>query len=391
MRRIEELLEQEVARGGIAGGNVICVQDGKEIFYHEAGYCDIERKLPIHRDTIFRLYSMSKPITSAAVMLLVERGELDLLTPVYEYLPGFAHQRYYDEYQLKNVAWPMNIKNLMSMTSGLVYPGEMTETEKDTKVIFDRLTDGLHEDNEFASYGTVEAMNDLGKMPLAFSPGAHWNYGASADVLGAIIEVVSGMPFSEFLRKNLWEPLEMKDTGFYVPQEKQIRLARSYEATADGLKEYTGDHLAIRNRMEKAPAFESGGAGMCSTIDDYMNFNQMLMNKGIYKGRKIMREKTIDFMTSGQLTQEQQKTFNWDSLEGYSYGNLLRVMKWPENGTHLSTYGEYGWDGWLGAYMMNVPKEKLSFILMYQKKDAGTTSFTRRMKNVLYSTLKNGE
>lgn len=385
--RVEEVLNKAVLAGEFAGGSTMAYQNGRELFYFEAGYADIEQKKPIKRDTIFRLFSMTKPVTSAAVMLLAERGQIDFLEPVGKYLDGFQNQNYFDGNEIKPVEWPMSIKDLLFMTSGLCYPGESSLAEEYTKVVFDKLTEGIEPGNRYSEYKTVEAMNELGRKPLAFAPGSRWNYSASADVLGALVEVVSGMPFSEFLAENIFKPLGMNDTGFYVPQKKQDRLAKSYEVTPEGLTEYTGRHLAIQCRMDHKPAFESGGAGLCSTIDDYMKFMQMLINKGLYSGRRIMSERAVSYMTGGSLTEKQQPYMNWDSLAGYTYSNLLRVMKWPELGTHFCTKGEYGWDGWLGVYMMNVPTENLSFLFMTQRKDAGTLPVLRKIKNILYTEV----
>lgn len=382
---IDEIIKDAISAGEIAGANCLAKQGGKELFYYQEGYADIENGKPIERDTIFRLYSMTKPITSAAVMLLAQEGKIDFLDPVGKYLNGFQNQGYLDGNKVKPLDYPMTIKDLLSMTSGLCYPGEANLTEEYTKVVFDKLTEGVNPESKYSSYTTVAAMNDLGRKPLAFKPGSRWNYSAGADVLGALIEVVSGKPFSEFLSERIFEPLGMTDTGFYVPEDKQNRLAKSYELTPDGLCEYTGNHLAIQNRMKHKPSFESGGAGLCATIDDYMKFMEMLINKGVYNGRRVLSERAVSYMTGGKLTSEQQPYMNWDSLEGYTYSNLLRVMEWPERSTHFCTKGEYGWDGWLGVYMMNVPSENLSFVFMTQRTAAGTLPIIRKIKNAFYS------
>lgn len=388
LSQMNEILIKAVEDGEIAGGNFMCLKDGIRQCYFEYGYADKESGAPIQKDTIFRLYSMSKPVTSAAVMILVERGLIDLLDPVELYLEGFKDQKYDDGTTLKDVKRKMTIKDLLFMTAGLSYPGENSLTEKQTGKLFDKLIDGLEEGSPYENFGTVEAMNELGKIPLMFSPGDKWLYSSCADVLGAIVEVVSKMPFSEFLHKNIFEPLDMVDTGFYVPKEKQARLAATYEVTENGLQKYVGNNLAIQNRMLRKPAFESGGAGLASTIEDYSKFTTMLLNKGVYNGRRILSERSVEYMTTSHLKPKQEECLDsWDGLAGYSYGNLMRILTKPELCNHLGIKGEYGWDGWLGVFFMNSPKDNLSFLFMYQKTDSGTTALTRRLLNALRATF----
>ncbi|MBO5524991.1 MAG: beta-lactamase family protein [Roseburia sp.] len=388
---LSEKLKQEliraVERGEVAGANILILKDGKEAAYAQAGYADLEEKRHFERDTITRLYSMTKPVTSAAAMALMERGLLDLGANVQEFLPGFQNAMVAGEEGLVPVRRPVRIQDLLQMTSGLVYGGaapciSYSETEK----LFEEIKARLFGEE---ALGTVEIANRLGQIPLAFQPGSAWQYGTSADVLGAVIEVISGKRFGEFLRETFFEPLEMEDTAFYVPEEKQSRLAKVYERTAEGLALYTQSHLGIMNTMEKQPAFESGGAGLASTMDDYSHFAAMLMAQGTYKGREILKPQTVRFMTGGELLSWQQEVFdhNWDSLGGYTYGNLMRVAKEPGKTFFMATEGEYGWDGWLGDYFSNSPKNGITILISQQLRDAGTTSLTRRLKNIVWSEL----
>lgn len=388
LSQMNDILIKAVEDGEIAGGNFLCLKDGIEQCYFEYGYADKETKAPIKKDTIFRLYSMSKPVTSAAVMLLLERGLIDLLDPVELYLEGFKDQKYYEGTTLKDVKRKMTIKDLLFMTAGLTYPGENSLTERETGKLFDKLVDGLKDGSPYENFGTVEAMNELGKIPLMFSPGDEFLYSSCADVLGAIVEVVTKMPFSEFLQKNIFTPLDMNDTGFYVLEEKQARLASTYEVTEDGLKKYEGDNLGIQNRMLNKPTFESGGAGLASTIEDYSKFATMLLKKGVYNGRRILAEKTVEYMTTNHLNPKQEQFLeSWEGLAGYSYGNLMRILTKPELCNHLGSKGEYGWDGWLGVFFMNSPKDNLTFLFMFQKTNSGTTTLTRKLMNALRASF----
>ena len=384
-QQMEQTLQQAVAEGFIAGGNLMVLKDGKEQFYCAAGYADRDAKTPIERNTIFRLYSMSKPVTSAAVMLLMEEGKIDLMDPVSLYIKSFQEQSVWTEEGLVPVERPVEIRDLLSMTSGLVYGGGPTVPEQEAQKVFDEAIAKLGTPEEI---GTVEMAERLGACPLMFQPGTQFMYGTSADILGAIVEIVSGQRFGTFLKERIFDPLGMEDTGFYVPKAKQGRLSKVYvNGQADQV--YTFPHLAIQNTMEQEPCFESGGAGLVSTITDYARFAEMLLNGGTYKGQRILSEATVRFMTTHHLTAEQQVYMeaSWEGLAGYSYGNLLRVLVDPGKAVHMAFSGEYGWDGWLGPYFCNAPEDKMTFLLMYQLTDAGTTRLTRLLLNELGAAL----
>ena len=384
-QKMEQTLQQAVAEGFITGGNLMVLKDGKEQFYCAAGYADRDAKTPIERNTIFRLYSMSKPVTAAAAMILMEEGKIDLMDPVSLYIKSFQEQKVWTEEGLVPVERPVEIRDLLSMTSGLVYGGGPSVPEEAAQKVFDEAIAKLGTPEEI---GTVEMAERLGACPLMFQPGTQFIYGTSADILGAIVEVVSGQRFGTFLKERIFDPLGMEDTGFYVPGVKQGRLSKVY---VNGQTEqvYTFPHLAIQNTMEQEPCFESGGAGLVSTITDYARFAEMLLNGGTYKGQRILSEATVRFMTTHHLTAEQQVYMeaSWEGLAGYSYGNLLRVLVDPGKAVHMAFAGEYGWDGWLGPYFCNAPEDKMTFLLMYQLTDAGTTRLTRLLLNALGAAL----
>jgi len=386
MNQIKEVLHTGIKNGDVAGANMLVIKDGQESFYHQDGLADIASNRPIKRDTLFRLYSMTKPITAAAVMILLEGGQIDLFDPVCQYIPGFIGQKVDAYGHLIPVMRDATIKDLLSMTSGLVYPNDENLAGQATLELFQEIDQKLLGEKPL---NTLEIANRLGQCPLSFQPGASWQYGTSADVLGAIIEVVSGQSFGKFLEENIFEPLGMHDTWFWVPQEKRNRLATAYEMTNKNDQfPYEGNHLGIINAMDRQPAFESGGAGLVSTIDDYARFAQMLMNRGSLDNVQILKPKTVDYLTSSTLQAEQQENFDlWHTLSGHSYGNLMRVMTDHRQAGLLGSNGEYGWDGWLGAYFCNCPKDNLTILIMMQKKDAGTTSLTRKLRNTVYASL----
>ena len=196
------------------------------------------------------------------------------------------------------------------------------------------------------------------------------------------------MKYSEYLSKNIFEPLGMKDTGFFVPKEKQERLARAYNSDGVRFSEYTGENLLIQSRMEEQPKFESGGAGLVSTIDDYSKICQMFLNNGELGGHRILHPETIRFMSLGSLNEAQRSCIGgWNYLNGYTYGNLLRILKYPGEAVSLGVKGEFGWDGWLGVYVSIIPEYDMYILYMQQKPDTGTTDVVNKIRNVIFSSI----
>lgn len=384
--QLKETISKSIEKSEIAGCNLMIIKEGMEIFYHEDGLSDREAGIPINRDSIFRLYSMTKPITGLAAMILMEKGEIDLCDPVSKFLPGFKNQRAVGNGILEPVVRETTIKDLLSMTSGLVYPGDKDLAEQATSELFVEVDKRLLGDNPMT---TMDMMNALGKCPLAFQPGKLWRYGTSADVLGAVIQVASGLSFGEFLKQHIFGPLGMNDTDFYVPANKRNRLVKTYQNDETGeLKLYTGNHLGVSNAMDQKPAFESGGAGLVSTIVDYSKFTSMLMNEGCFEGSRIIRPATYQYFINSTLTTEQKKGFDWFTLGGYDYGNLIRIMTDPAKAGGMASPMEYGWDGWLGVYFTNCPKEDMTILFMTNKKDAGTMPLTRKLRNIILSACR---
>jgi CubicO group peptidase (beta-lactamase class C family) len=320
------------------------------------------------------------------MMILMQRGVVDLCDPVSKYLPGFKNQTVHTADGIAPVNRDVTIKDLLCMVSGLPYGHPETEVEREVAAVFDELISKLHTDSPIS---TLELANRLGGCGLMFQPGEYFKYGTSADIAGAVIEAATGKRLGVFLREEIFEPLHMHDTDFYVPEQKQGRLVKTYEETPSGMVEYKGDMLGIQNRMTKSPAFESGGAGLASTIDDYQKFAAMLMNGGSAHGRQILTPKALEFFTSPALTEAQKVPLQqrWDGLSGFNYGNFMRIMEHPGQAKYMTSKGEYGWDGALGCYFANSPADKLTFVLMTQRKDSGTIALTRKCRNVLFSAL----
>ena len=366
-KKICGLMKQAVQNQQTAGVSLLVRKDGEELFFGVCGYADIGKQEALGRDHIFRLFSMTKPVTAVAAMILVERGMLDLNMPVSEVLPGFAGAKVMEDGVPVTAQFPVRVLHLLNMTSGLTYGEEPTPEGRQVLRLIDSCMALLHTDR---CVSTVEFANALGRIPLAFAPDSSWCYGFSADVLGAVIEEVSGMRFGAFLEENLFKPLNMKDTGFYVPDETYSRLAAAYETAEDAsLRRYDGDYLMIRNKADAPPRYESGGAGLLSTIDDYARFAQMLLNGGSLDATRILSPRTVQYLTSGELTPPQQAAMRrFGGHEGYTYSHLLRRLIYPGQACLMSEAGEYGWAGWLGCYFANIPGQNLTVLLMQQKK-----------------------
>lgn len=377
--RLANILQQAVESGEIAGANLLVLQGGKEIVYTQAGKAAESR--PFSRDTICRIYSMTKPVTAVAAMILVQQGKLDLGCGLEEVLPAFRNMQVWENGEKVPAKRPIFIKDLLNMTSGICYPG-MDHAGQEAARVFEEANERLYGDDPMT---TMELANRLGDCALAFHPGEKWMYGASADVLGAVIEVVSGMPFGDFMKQEIFEPLGMADTGFYVPADKQHRLADVYRSTPNGMELFPTDNLAICYTMHRQPAFQSGGAGLVSTADDYAKLASSLLGHG----KQILSPATIDYMTKGRLMPWQLDSLQhgWDGLRGYGYSNLLRILEEPGMALLSGWAGEYGWDGWLGTYFCNCPQKDATVLLFTQRIDAGTLGVTRRLRNVLTAAL----
>ena len=369
--RIGKICRQAVESGELAGCSLLVKQRGEEKLFVTSGYACMETQERIRRDHIFRLYSQTKPVISAAVALLIDRGELDAFEEVRTFLGGFENQKVWVGGEKVPVKRNCRVMDLLGMMSGLVYPRE-DEAGREMAELFEENERAMDEGGGMC---TVDFVNAMGQRGLAFHPGQSFRYGVSADVLGAIVEIVSGKKLGQFLKEEFFDPLGMKDTAFFVPEEKQNRLVHCYQRTGEGVRPYKVRHLCVRDHTS-SPAFESGGAGLYSTVDDYAAFAEMLMNRGVYRGRRILSRAAVDFMTSPQTEPE-----GWENLAGYSYGKLMRICTCPGKALLFSEMGEYGWDGWLGTYFANLPHREMTILFFQNTKDTGTGPALRKVRN----------
>ncbi len=389
---IDRIMRQEVEAGQIAGAGYLLIQGGKERYFSVCGYGDREKKTPIERDTIFRLFSMTKPITAAAVMLLVERGELDLRDTVGSYLPAFGEQTVWNpQGEPVPVERATTIYDLLNMTSGIPYP-ENWEGCSPSGVLMDELFRELKQAQAGGQRLTTrEWIDRIAAVPLAFQPGERWMYGLSADVLGAVVEVATGKRYGDFLREEIFEPLRMTDTGFCVPRDKRERFAQNYIWNGEkiGLEIYTDCNLG--EYYGEDVSFESGGAGLVSTMEDYSHFARMLLQGGVYDGVRLLGEKTVRFMRQDRLSAGQKAALQWDSNLGCGYGCLMRVLTDQGAAGTIGSLGEYGWDGWTGNYMTIDPENDMIMLYFIQRCGYSSTSALRRLRNITYGALERME
>lgn len=401
--KVQFVLDGFVAKKEAAGLNLLVCKDGNEIGYWQAGFADLEKAQPYQRDTIARLYSMTKPVTAIAAMILMEEGKLDFAAEVFRYLPEFKDVKVCTDHgrtgKPKTASRPILIQDLLNMTSGYGY-GAWGEGSFYGEHLTSVLINDLNEDEKDGGKNQIttrEFARRIAQIPLNFEPGTEYNYGYSADILGAVIEEVSGTRLGEFMKERIFKPLAMNDTDFYVPESKQKRLAKVYRSLEDWssgqekrqLQLFTDCNLGVQDKMNHRPAFESGGAGLCSTIDDYMNFALMLINGGQLNGHRILSENTVRRLSDSRLMPSVQQTFDikMPHLAGYSYCNLMRVAANPGACNVFTNKGEFGWDGWLGPYVSVDRETGLTIVMTMQRCDSGTTSAARCARNIIYSSL----
>ncbi len=380
MNLIENTLGRFVSDGEIAGCSARIMQNDEVIFEGHFGCADIEKNIPMSDDTIFRIASMSKVITVAGIMQLYEQGLFKMWDPVSKFLPGFKNPKVAKEnpdgsVEIVKAEGEVTMRQLFTMTSGIPYAGTDTAAARIRK----------EKEEEYLAQGksipqTVDYCNWVGQLPLAFEPGDHWMYGFSIDVLGAVIEVLSGKTLGEYLKENLFEPLKMTDTGFFVPAEKQHRIATIYH-----IKENMRPNE--RNFASEKPAFESGGGGLFSTVKDYSRFAQMLLHGGTLDGVRILGRKTIDLISRDHLTPKQQETHSWDTQRGYGYGLGVRVLNNPEVAGINGSVGEWGWDGAFGNWFCVDPKENLTCVYLTTNLPGDHYSFIPKLMASMYASL----
>jgi len=342
-------MQAYIDNGRFAGIAVEALKEGTIVQQEYLGYADIENEIPIQANTIYRIFSMSKPVTTVALMTLYDQGMFGLDDRVSEYIPLFAETPVYtpsaDGFTLESQIIPMTIRHLLTHTSGLTYgwqPGSYV--------------DSLYNVTGVAMWDAplADKVEQLSKLPLKYQPGTRWEYGLSIDVAGYLVEVLSGMPLDEYMQEKIFGPLQMSDTGFDVPEEKHERLSVLYGRDEEGKLVRAGGSIpgADFNELFKSPAILfSGGGGLVSTMGDYERFCRMLLNGGILDDQRILKESTVKLIMSNQLPGG--VTYG-DGL-GYGLGGFFN----PETGA-------YGWSGAASTSFTLYPRDDMAIMAFTQ-------------------------
>ncbi len=373
----KQVIDSAIERHTENGAAFVLTRNGKTEFTYSAGYADVEKKTAFNEKTICRAFSLTKIVTSTACMMLIERGKLDTNWRLEWLIPEFGSSGEYPESAAD--AAPIRIRDLLNMTAGIPYPGDWHDGVEGMNGLWGALENSIRYGNSMTTQQFAAA---AGRIPVVFEAGREWMYGSSADILGAVIEKAAGMELAEFLAQNIFIPLGMEDTALYVPAEKRDRLAALYENAGNYPTKPNYVNLCIFD-YDKKPAFQSAGAGLFSTAEDYSKLGAALSNGG----NGIISQRAIDFMRENGLTAEQRQTYNWESTHGFGYGNLVRCLEDRNAAGLFATKGSFGWDGWTGTYMLCDPAEKLSITVFVQRCGGGTTQLSRDIVNTVYSAL----
>ena len=375
LARIEAVTQRHIETGLVPGAVMLVARRGKIAWTRTMGFRDRAAKDPMRPDSIFRIYSMTKPIVSVAAMMLVEEGRMQISDPVAKYLPEIGKMKVGVETSedgkatlgLTDPAREMTVQDLLRHTSGLIY-GTRGKSLVNAAYIEAKIGNRDFSNEEFVS--------KLSKLPLRFSPGERWEYGVSTDVLGRVIEVVSGKTLGEFLNERIFAPLGMTDTGFYVPGEKLSRAAQPWQVPE-------APPMTVRFDVAQKPRFESGGGGLTGTMDDYLRFTTMLADRGKFAGKCLLGSKTLEFMIADHTGARPGRP------PGLGFGLGFEVRTSVGDAALPGSLGEYGWAGNAGTLFWIDPKEQLIAIYMVQVSDGDRIMLRNQFRTMLQSAIIN--
>jgi CubicO group peptidase (beta-lactamase class C family) len=399
--RVDAHLKQRyVDAGRLPGTQLLVYRRGKVVHSTVQGFADLERKAPVRDDTIFRIYSMTKPITSVAFMMLVEEGRVALDEPVHKYIPEWKNLGVFQAgtapaFLTRPPSRPMLIIDLLRHTSGLTYGFQQ---RSNVDAAYREMKIG-----EVVKSGTLQSMiEDLAKIPLEFSPGEAWNYSVATDVIGYLIGKISGQPFDQFLKQRILDPLRMTDTDFFVPADKAHRFAACYSADPKGglnplAAERKGD-LTLQDDPATSsflspPSFISGGGGLCSTVADYLTFCRALLGGGELGGIRLLGPKTLKLMTSNHLPggvdlpAMSRSLFSEAAYNGIGFGLGFAVTMNPAQTLIPGSPGEFSWGGAATTSFFIDPAEELITIFMTQVLPSSAYPLRRELRTLVYSAI----
>ena len=384
LSRIDSVVNEYIDKKWLTGAVSIVIKDNQVVQYKGYGYADVDTKKPMQKDQIFRIMSQTKAITSVGIMILYEKGKLLLDEPIWHFLPEFKNPVVLDKFNDADSTYTtipakgnITFRHLLTHTSGLDYT-DIGGSKVAALYAKHKIPSGLG----YFNANLLERMKAMAKLPLSFHPGEKWQYGLNTDLLGCLIEVISGMNLEDFFRTHIFDPLGMKDTYFNVPASKASRMAAVYTEDANG------------NIIKWSPTFRnidpgyplmntkyfSGGAGLSSTAFDYAVFMQMLLNGGIYNGHRILSKRSVEMMTSSQLK---------DGMFGDNYMGLGFGIESEKSAARSPRYaGSFAWGGYFGTTYWADPKAKLVGLFLTQQNPNSHGDVEAKFEAILYSSLK---
>jgi len=380
---IDSVVNQYVKNRWLIGASVIVVKDHQVVYYKGLGYADEKTKKPIAADALYRIMSQSKAITSLAITQLYEQGKLGLDDKLSKYIPSFKNPKVINEYNAKDTSYTVvdakrevTIRDLLTHSSGIDYT-DIGSSKMSTIYNKANIPSGLG----YFDANLVDRMTALGKLPLAHQPGEKFTYGLNSDVLGAVVEIISGMSLEAYFNKFIFEPMGMKDSYFNVPATKASRMPTVYtENDKKEIIEWPENFRKINSNYPlKAKTYFSGGAGLSSTAFDYAIFLDMLLNKGKYNGHQILSPRTVEVMLGHQLD------FQKEGEDYFSLGFSVTSAKSAER--NLRSAGSFSWGGYYGTNYWADPKENLIVLIMTQHTPNSHDDLKGKIENIIYGSL----
>lgn len=371
----------------IPGNSVSICIDNKEVFSYHSGYEDIENKIEMTNDKLFNIFSCSKPITAVAALQLYEKGYYLLDDPLYDFIPEYKTMYIKDENgNVDKANNPITLRHLFTMTSGIDYNLESESIKKAYEITSGKMQ-------------TLTVAKCIASEPLSFEPGKKWLYGLNHDILASVVEVISGMRFSDYVNENIFRPLEMNES-YYHNDDVIDRVANLYKyensdetdlvALQSGNNNDTGKIINVGKKVDFVfgPEYDSGGAGITTSVSDYSKFASAIANGGIAKnGERILSKGTIELLRTNQLNNQHLADFNWPQLRGYGYGLGVRTMVDVAKGGSVGNVGEFGWGGAAGATVLIDPSIRLSMFYTHHMLNPQEEYYQPRIRNVLYSCI----
>lgn len=376
----------------IPGNDISLWLDGKEVFRYQSGYKDVENKIKMDSDSLMNIYSSSKVATAVAGMQLLEQGKFVLDTPLYEFIPEFKEMYIKtDDGNVKKAEKIITMRHIFSMTSGMTYD-----------LAQDLLKEAEIKTNR--KFNTVEVVKQMAKMPLSFEPGTRWQYSYGHDVLAAVVEVISGKRFRDYVKENIFEPLGMTESYYHRNSDVEKRFIPQYHFVLDNdsgqsiVDMQSNDMSMCGGHLERTDGrithvfgeeYDSGGAGIITSVSDYSKLANALANNGIgATGERILSKNSVELMKTNQLSESQRVSFSWPQLAGYGYGLGVRTMINKAEGGSMSSIGEFGWGGAAGSSVYVDTELKLGVFYAHHMLNQQESYYQPRLRNIIYSCLE---